>query len=148
MDEFIMTLGSTDLNSGELIEEVKKVNHEAGDLVAREAEQLRTGLASKYPSYGLVRIRSARQAAGAAVTVGPKHLGHAAEFGAFAHPVFGRSMPQVSFARKVWPLWSGSHEGSGYMVWPTIRNKIEDIVAFYDKAIVRATQTAFPEKGP
>ncbi len=140
LDDWRKALARADMAS-----HVKEANHAVGSFVADKADIRRAGLQGQFPAYKQVKIKASRAQRGVQVSVGPKSVGFAAEFGAFTHPVFGRFQSQTGFARKVWPLWGGSGDDAGFLVFPTAREHHDKISSMYLEAIDKATKVAFPE---
>ncbi len=134
-----------DLARVDMASHVKEADQTAGSLIANKADIRRARLRSQFPAYKQVKIKASRAQRGVEVTVGPKTVGFAAEFGAFVHPVFGRFQSQTGFARKVWPPWGGSGDDAGFLVFPTVREHQDKISFMYLEAVDKATKTAFPE---
>jgi len=136
LDEWRKGLARADLK-----DRVKQVNLEAARYVSTRADVRKAGLVMRYPSYGHVTIKANKLLTGAAVTVGPRGQGYAAELGANVHPVFGRRIPQESMTRRVWP----PHSTDGQMVWPVIKSDTQRILDIYDRAMAAELRPAFPD---
>jgi hypothetical protein len=127
-----------------LADAVKDVNQSVAQFVVDHAERKRAALQGRYKSYSKVRIKAGRTQAGSQVTVGPKSVGFAGEFGAYVHPVYGRDRQQSGFKKKVWPMWRSGAD-TGYLVFPTLREKEQEIADLYEAAVDNAMVASFPE---
>ena len=134
-----------ELRRANLGKRLGQAHKRVAEFVADRAERRRSTLRAQYPSYRKVRLKPSAAQKYAQVIVGHKGVGHAAEFGAMVHPVFGRPRPQASFKRQVWPPWGGNDETAGYMVYPTIREHSDEIVDIYGDAVAKELRPAFPE---
>jgi hypothetical protein len=141
LDEFRRNLRKIDVGLGK---ELGQFNKQVGTHVLDHADKRRQALKGRYGSYSTrwkggrgVTLKASSDQRRVSVTVRPA----AAEFGLDGHKVFGRYYANRDLKRQVWPVWSGNQfvstvdSGVGYMVFPTIRDELPQIVDFYVSGI-------------
>lgn len=126
LDEFRANLRRIDRGLGKALGQKYK---EIGSFVVRMSERRRGRLAARFPSFrsDVVRVKASANQRRAQVTIRPP----AAEWGAINHPVFGRSMLQTRFKRRVWP----GRNRDGWLVRPTISDHDEQIAVKFKQAV-------------
>lgn len=127
--------------------ELGKAHKVISKFAADKAESKRERLETKFGSYKKMRgnIRPSSAATAARVRLVSKadsgRLGPASEFGAKNHPLFGVSMPQASFKKRVWPQWSRK----GHMIYPAVEENQDEIFKLYGDAVDEMVKRVFPE---
>lgn len=134
-----------DLDSVDLSDAAENASRAAADVVVDEADTKRRALQSRFGSYARVKLSSESIRRGSTVTVGPRRLSHAAEFGAQVHPVFGRFLPQASFSRQVWPPLARGGDDAGWLLSPAVREAEDEIVDRVESETVDTLNKAFPD---
>jgi len=135
-DESIRVQGLADLRRElkalNLTEDLKDANNRVAQLVADEAEKKARAL-GRMEAKAAESLKANRAQSKATVSIGgaryPFALG--AEFG--------------SFRFKQFRSWTGSNEGSGYWLWPAIRETRERVIEMYGDEIEKLTAKAFPD---
>jgi len=138
------------LDDKSLIDELKDTNFEV-------ANSLIGPMQSKAASVGAMEAKAAstltasRQAARAQLNFGGAKAPFAggAEFGAGQdlrrNPVSRRSFTNGVLGWNQFNAWRGNDNGAGYFMYPTIRDRIPDLVDTYGDALERITARAFPD---
>lgn len=129
------------LKKANLTGELKTINQDVASTLIVDAERRRQGLEGRYPAYGKVTFKPSATANRVQILEkGDKRgvrVAYAAEFGAHTHPVFGRSLSQETFKRRVWPRWGGNKDDAGYLVYPALREREPDIRDIYTQSMDR-----------
>lgn len=119
-------------NAADLQDELKDANFKAADFVVEHAKR-KAGTVSRQAAAAAESLRASRAAARAQVLIGsaavPFALG--AEFGSHVYKQF--------------PTWRGNSIGAGYFLWPTIRERMDEVVEYYGEELDKITRKAFPD---
>lgn len=110
-----------------------QANKRIGELVGNRADQQRSALRSRYPSYSpsVTKVKPKALQTGVSIRVEPA----AAETGARRHPVFGVWRDQSTFKKQVWPdEKKGAFKGrnaDGWLIYPTVEKYYDEIGEAY-----------------
>lgn len=129
----------------ELPKELRKVHMAAATLVAEgtRAKFLgRPGVTGAVPK----SVKAMAQQRSAAVRIGGKGKAEAAlghEFGGGKYGP-GRPSPAGGYTTQ-FPAWRGSGSDAGYALYPTLREKTDDLIELYGDALDEVASRAFPK---
>lgn len=119
-------------NATNLQDELKEANYKAADFIVQHAKATAGGV-SRQAAAAAESLRASRTASRAQVLIGsaavPFALG--AEFGSQRYKQF--------------PAWRGNSIGAGYFLWPTIRERMDEVVEYYGDELDKITRKAFPD---
>ena len=115
--------------------ELRVANKEAADIIAAGTRHAFAGLGGSAPKV-VPTVKALAQQRSASVKIG----GGASVGGRVA---MGNEFGSVRF--KQFPPWSGSGGGAGYALFPTIRDRRDELVDVYAGALDRIARRAFPD---
>lgn len=114
--------------------ELRAASKEAADVVAEGTRRAFAGLGGSAPKV-VPTVKALAQQRGASVKIG----GSSSVGGKVA---LGNEFGSVRY--KQFPSWRGSGQGAGYALFPTIRQRRDEVLETYGRALDRVTKRAFP----
>lgn len=137
------------LDDAGLTKELKDVNYDVAKSIIGPA-QARAASVGRMEARAAATLKASKAAKAARVNFG----GAKAPFAAGAEFGAGQNIRRSGGARVLrngilgWNQfnpWRGNDGGAGYFLYPTIRDRIDDIVEQYGEGIERITAKAFPD---